>query len=66
MHGEVLERFFKNLLSSVILRLYTKCQCPIVPGTARKVCGAVVWSGGMMVCKPNLVFSLAQAEQKLK
>ena len=39
--------FFKNLFSQVILRLYTKFQCPTMPGTGLKVC--VQWVGGGVV-----------------
>ena len=47
-----------------MLRLYTKFQCPTMPGTGQKVSGG----GGVVVVvvwwlKPTLVFSLAQAEQ---
>ena len=38
--------------------LYSEFQSPIMPGTCQKVCG-----GAVVVCKPIIVFSLAQAEQ---
>ena len=43
-----------------MLRLYTKFRCSTMPGTGQKVCGV---GGGVVVFKPILVFSLAQAEQ---
>ena len=42
-----------------MLRLYTELQSSTMPGTGQKVCG-----GGWVVCKPTLVLSLGQAEQK--
>ena len=45
----------------MLIRLYTECQCPTMPGTELKVC--VQWYGGGTVCKPIVVFNLAQAEQ---
>ena len=55
---------FKSLLSYVMLRLYTAFQCPTIPGTGLKVC--VVWWVWWWVCKPIIMFSLAQAEQYLE
>ena len=42
-----------------MLRRYTEFQCHAMPGTGLKVCGGMV-----VVCRPILVFSLGQAEQK--
>ena len=44
--------------------MFTKFKFPTMPATGQKVCGGVVW--WVVVFKPILVFSLAQAEQKLK
>ena len=67
IQAQLYERFcggegFKLFVSYVILRLYKKNQCPTMSGTGLKVC-LVVRCGGAMVCKPIIVFSLAQAEQ---
>ena len=43
----------------VMLELYTEFQCPSMAGTDQQVCGGMV-----AVCKPIIVFSVAQAEQK--
>ena len=40
------------------IKIEMKFHCPTVPGSGQQVC-----LGGMVVCKPILVFSLAQAEQ---
>ena len=50
--------FYKNCL--VKLRLYIQFQCFTMPGTGLEDC---VHCAGMVVCKPTIVFSLAQAEQ---
>ena len=48
-----------------MLRHHTKFQCSTMPGTGLKVCGGMVGGGWVVVvCKPILVFSLSQAEQK--
>ena len=38
---------FKELFLYVILKLCAKVQFPTVPATAQKVCGVVVWCGGL-------------------
>ena len=58
--GGIKKFFFKNLFRYVILKLYTKFQCPTVPGTGQKVFRG---GDGVVVYKPIIVFSLAQAEQ---
>ena len=43
--------------------LYTEFQCPSMPRSCQKVCGAVGGAVRWVVCKPILVFSFFQAKQ---
>ena len=56
--------FIPIFCAGVILMLYTEFQYPTMSGTGQKVCVGMVGGGWVgLVCKPILVFRLAQAEQ---